>query len=170
MGYQKAFLPAAGARKPKQIIEKTNSGKYQTIGYLLKNRPWEKITTTMAPEKTEGGMEIRRVFARNLKRLRETQRISQLDLSNKTGLTHNFINDIENCRKWVSPETLAKLAEALEIQPFRLFLSEILSDEYEEDRINIYREDFNDTLDKAVSDWMSVYLPQKPPKQQPEEQ
>ncbi|MDR2746940.1 MAG: helix-turn-helix domain-containing protein, partial [Treponema sp.] len=89
------------------------------------------------------------------------QNISQLELSNITGLTHNFINDIENCKKWISPETLAKFAGALRVQPFQLFLSEILSDEYEEDRLNIYREDFTDTFQKMAADWMNTYLPKK---------
>jgi transcriptional regulator with XRE-family HTH domain len=115
----------------------------------------------MSVKKTAGGIEIRRVLARNLKRLRELQNISQLELSGMTGLTHNFINDIENCKKWVSPETLAKFALALRIQPFQLFLSEILSEEYEEDRLSIYREDIEDTFQKVASDWMNTYLPKK---------
>ncbi|MDR0730820.1 MAG: helix-turn-helix domain-containing protein [Treponema sp.] len=109
--------------------------------------------------KTTGGMEIRRTLARNLKRLRDLQNVSQLDLSGLTGLTHNFINDIENCKKWISPETLAKLAAALRVQPFQFFLSEILGKDYEEDRLNIYREDFVDMFQKVASDWMNTYLP-----------
>jgi transcriptional regulator with XRE-family HTH domain len=111
-----------------------------------------------------GGTEIRRVFALNLKRLRELQHISQLQLSSMTGLTHNFINDIEKCRKWVSPESLAKLAGALRVQPFQFFLSEFLTGKYEEDRLNIYREDFVDMFQKVASDWMEVYLPKIPEK------
>ena len=37
-------------------------------------------------------------------------------------ITTNFINDIENGKKWVSPGTLAKLCEVLEIEPYKLFL------------------------------------------------
>jgi transcriptional regulator with XRE-family HTH domain len=110
--------------------------------------------------KTEDGIEIRRIFARNLKRLRDLQNVSQLELSSRTGLTHNFINDIENCRKWVSPETLAKFAIALRVQPFQFFLSEFLSGKYEEDQMSIYREDFADTFQKMASDWMNTYLPE----------
>lgn len=110
-------------------------------------------------KKTLGGMEVRRVFARNLKRLRGLQNISQLDLSGMTGLTHNFINDIENCKKWISPETLAKFADALRVQIFQFFLSEVQTDEYEEDRLSIYRRDFADMFQKTASDWMETYLP-----------
>jgi transcriptional regulator with XRE-family HTH domain len=110
-------------------------------------------------KKTAGGMEVRRLFARNLKRLRELRNISQLDLSGMTGLTHNFINDIENCKKWVSPESLARFARALQVQPFQFFLSELRSNEYEEDHASVYREDFIDVLQKIASDWMDTYLP-----------
>jgi transcriptional regulator with XRE-family HTH domain len=115
----------------------------------------------MSVKKTTGGMEVRRILARNLRRLRELQNISQLELSSKTGLTHNFINDIESCKKWVSPETLAKFAIALRVQPFQLFLSEILSEDYDADRLSIYRADFADAFQKIASDWMETYLPKK---------
>jgi transcriptional regulator with XRE-family HTH domain len=113
----------------------------------------------MGIKKTSEGTEIRRTFARNLKRLRDLRNISQLELSSITGLAHNFINDIENGRKWISPETLAKFSKALQAQPFQFFLSEILSDGYEDDRLSIYREDFADTFQKMAADWMDIYLP-----------
>ncbi len=34
----------------------------------------------------------------------------------------NFINDIENGKKWISPATLSKLSETLGVQPYKLFL------------------------------------------------
>jgi transcriptional regulator with XRE-family HTH domain len=108
---------------------------------------------------TAEGTALRRLFAHNLKRLRDLQNISQLQLSVMTGLTHNFINDIENCKKWVSPESLATLAAALRVQPFQFFLSELLTAKYEEDRLNVYREDFVDMFQKVASDWMETYLP-----------
>jgi transcriptional regulator with XRE-family HTH domain len=112
-------------------------------------------------KKAAGGLEIRRVFAQNLKRLRERQNLSQLELSGITGLTHNFINDIENCKKWVSSDTLAKLSAALRVQPFQFFLSELQTDETEGDILRVYREDLVDMFQKAVSDWMGIYTAKK---------
>jgi transcriptional regulator with XRE-family HTH domain len=110
-------------------------------------------------KKTISGMEIRRTLAKNLKRLRELQNVSQLELSGMTGLTHNFINDIENCKKWISADTLARFASALQVQPFQLFLSELLAEESEDDPASVYREDFSDMFQKLASDWMNTYLP-----------
>ena len=42
---------------------------------------------------------VNKLISINVKRLRTLQNISQLNLSNATGLTHNFIHDIENCKK-----------------------------------------------------------------------
>lgn len=69
---------------------------------------------------TEG--EIRKLFAQNLKIFRKEKKISQLALAEASEVTANFINDIENCKKWVSPMTLSKLCEALEVEPYKFFL------------------------------------------------
>jgi transcriptional regulator with XRE-family HTH domain len=112
-------------------------------------------------KKSDGEMEIRRTLSQNLRRLRELQNISQLELSGMTGLTHNFINDIENCKKWISADTLSRFAQALQVQPFQFFLSEILVNETEADPSAVYREDFQDMFQKVASDWMDTYLPKR---------
>ena len=66
--------------------------------------------------------EIRAVLSRNLKNLREKNGLSQMALAEKSSLATNFINDIENGKKWLSPATLSKLSEALGVQPYKLFL------------------------------------------------
>ena len=38
-------------------------------------------------------------------------------------MTPNFVSDIENGKKWVSPESLGKLAIALEAEPYQFFIS-----------------------------------------------
>ena len=60
---------------------------------------------------------VRFLVSKNLKRLRSLQNMSQLGLATNAGLTHNFINDIENCKKGMSTKTLAKLCVALQVEP-----------------------------------------------------
>ena len=55
-------------------------------------------------------LEVRQVLSANLRRLRKQRGLSQLKLANELQMAMTFINDIENCKKWVSPETLAKFA------------------------------------------------------------
>lgn len=66
--------------------------------------------------------EIRKIFAKNLKYFRKERKISQFALAEIAEVTANFINDIENCKKWVSPSTLSKLSESLGVEPYRFFL------------------------------------------------
>jgi transcriptional regulator with XRE-family HTH domain len=98
---------------------------------------------------------IRNLVSTNLKRFRAAKKISQLALANNTGLTHNFINDIENCKKGISVRTLAKLSVALNVEPHQFFLP---GDKFDND-VTAYVTDFNDSLQKLVKDLSAQYLP-----------
>jgi transcriptional regulator with XRE-family HTH domain len=98
---------------------------------------------------------VRYLVSRNLKRLRALQNISQLGLALNAGLTHNFINDIENCKKGISAKTLAKLSVALNVEPHQFFLPEDMSN----NQMLVYVNDFNDSLQKVVKGLTEHYLP-----------
>jgi len=76
------------------------------------------------PDKQE--IYIRNIFARNLRRLRGDRNLSQVDLASLSKLSPNYINEIENEKKWPSIETMAKLIKALSIEPFLLFKPEMM--------------------------------------------
>jgi len=97
---------------------------------------------------------IHHLISGNIKRLRILQNVSQLELAVNTGLTHNFINDIENCKKGISARSLAKLSNALNVEPYQFFLPE---DMHNNDMM-IYVNDFNDSLQKVVSELTEQYL------------
>ena len=67
---------------------------------------------------------IRMTFAKNVKGYRNALKYPQELLAEKAGLSVQTIKDIEACRRWVSDCTLSKLAEALNISEFQLFLPE----------------------------------------------
>ena len=98
---------------------------------------------------------IHQLISSNIKRLRALQNISQLSLAQSTGLTHNFINDIENCKKGVSARTLAKLSTALDVEPYQFFLPHEMTDNF----MSGYVKDFNDSLQKVVKELTQQYLP-----------
>ena len=97
---------------------------------------------------------IYQLISNNIRRLRSLQNISQLNLALSTGLTHNFINDIENCKKGVSAKTLAKLSNALSVEPHQFFLPEGL---FSND-VMLYVKDFNDSLQKVVHELTQQYI------------
>ena len=74
------------------------------------------------------GNEVRQILAKNIKRLRENRAISQEELAFNAGISIPFLSDIERGNKWPSPETMAKIATALEIDVFELFYPNIMKD------------------------------------------
>jgi len=69
-----------------------------------------------------GGKELRKIFGENVKAYRNRRNWSQADLAEHANISINFLGDIERGKKWPHPETLTKLADALEIRVFELFL------------------------------------------------
>jgi transcriptional regulator with XRE-family HTH domain len=101
------------------------------------------------------GAYIRNLFAKNLKRYRELAKISQMDLAVASGLAHNFINDIENEKKFVSDETIAKLARTLDVEPYKLFLPVAKLNAHGEE---IIAEDFSESIGVIVKEYCSSYF------------
>jgi transcriptional regulator with XRE-family HTH domain len=111
-------------------------------------------------EKHVTGRDLRELFSKNLKRLRTQMDISQLGLSVRAGLAHNYVNDIENSKKWPSPETIAKLAGALDVEPGDFFQSSPLQPS-ETEKIRTYLEEINEKFSCFVGEIKSVYLTAK---------
>jgi transcriptional regulator with XRE-family HTH domain len=71
-----------------------------------------------------GGKELRTIFGKNVRIYRNRRNWSQADLAENANISINFLGDIERGKKWPHPETLTKLADALEIRVFELFMEE----------------------------------------------
>ena len=103
-------------------------------------------------------MEIRKIFANNLKLYRQKKNLSQMMLAEKSQITTNFINDIENCKKWISPETLAKLSNALDIQPYCLFTSiNINYSEAESKKVQEFSSEVLNSFIQTIKDILKRY-------------
>ena len=70
------------------------------------------------------GKELRTIFGENVKLYRNRRNWSQADLAENANISINFLGDIERGKKWPHPDTLTKIAYALEINVFELFLEE----------------------------------------------
>jgi len=66
--------------------------------------------------------DLKIIYTANLKTLRTSKKWNQAELSEKVGITEKFYNDLETGRKWGSFETIVDLANALEVEPYELFL------------------------------------------------
>ena len=106
-------------------------------------------------------MSVQVLFGLNLKRLRTGANLSQLELSNKTELAHNFINDIEKGRKWVSAKTIEKFANALKAEPFQFFIDPSKLDGKDKDVIRSYLIDITDNIIMMLNEFRASYLMDK---------
>lgn len=67
-------------------------------------------------------MDIIRVFASNVKMYRMEANLSQEKLADKCGMHRTYISAIECCRRSISLENIQRIADALEIDTYKLFI------------------------------------------------
>lgn len=70
---------------------------------------------------------LRKTLSANIKKHREQLSLTQEKLAEISGISSNMINDIEGCRTWISDKTLIKLAAALKVETYRLFIPQSLT-------------------------------------------
>lgn len=68
-------------------------------------------------------MDLRNVFISNIKEYRKQRKLSQMALAEKCGTSTSYIGEIEIGKKLPSIEMIQKIADSLEIQPFKLFMT-----------------------------------------------
>lgn len=71
--------------------------------------------------------ELRESLSQNLKKYRKAKNWSQFELAEKAEISEQTINSIEGLRLWPSDKTLAKIANVLEIEMYRLFVPQKLT-------------------------------------------
>jgi transcriptional regulator with XRE-family HTH domain len=74
-------------------------------------------------------MEMMRVFVFNMKKYRKKRGVSQMKLAELVNTSTSYIGEIEINRKVPSMEMVEKIANALNIEPFKLFVDDMNRDE-----------------------------------------
>lgn len=69
-------------------------------------------------------MDIIHVFGYNLKKYRTVLGLSQEAFAEKCGLHRTYISAVECFRRSISLENIQRIADALEIETYKLFLEE----------------------------------------------
>ena len=69
-------------------------------------------------------MDIVKVFGNNVKSYRQALGISQEAFAEKCGLHRTYVSAIECHRRSISLENIQRIADALEIETYKLFLEE----------------------------------------------
>lgn len=69
-------------------------------------------------------MDIIKVFGKNVKKYRVKLGLSQEEFAEKCGLHRTYISSIECFRRSISLENIQRIATALEIDTYKLFLED----------------------------------------------
>ena len=67
-------------------------------------------------------MDILKVFGTNLRKYRNKLGFSQEAFAEKCGLHRTYISAIECCRRSIALENVQRIADALEIETYKLFI------------------------------------------------
>jgi transcriptional regulator with XRE-family HTH domain len=62
-------------------------------------------------------MDLRQVFAANLRRLRHARELSQEDIAHDAGVNRSYMSKIEKGATYVGLEIIGKLARVLKVEP-----------------------------------------------------
>ena len=65
---------------------------------------------------------IRQILAQNIKKRRKKLGLSQEKLAESADLSVQAINTIEGCRMWISDKSITRIAKALDLEIFQLFV------------------------------------------------
>ena len=71
-----------------------------------------------------GRMDIVRVFGNNVRKYRMALGLSQEAFADKCGLHRTYISAVECFRRSIAIENIQRIANALEIEPYKLFMED----------------------------------------------
>ena len=72
-------------------------------------------------------IDLREALSLNIKRYRKQKGWSQYELAEKAEVSEQTINSIEGLRLWASDKMLYKIATALDVEMYKLFVPQKLS-------------------------------------------
>ncbi len=100
------------------------------------------------------------ILANNMKKARKTAGFSQLELSNRTGLSLGYIGDLEEGKKFPSARTIEVICDALHVKPFQLFLEEpedgLVPEKYR--MLTELKNELREKIGAEVDDLVNKYL------------
>ncbi|MCL2600860.1 MAG: helix-turn-helix domain-containing protein [Treponema sp.] len=92
--------------------------------------------------------QLRDMVRTNIRRYRDYRKWTQAEFAERLGISINFLSDIENGRKWISPASMVKFASVLNIEPFELFKPA----DAPAPSVSVLFSKYNDEVVQAVSD------------------
>jgi len=104
--------------------------------------------------------ELRAILSQNIKRFRGYRNLSQAEFAEKIDISIPFLSDIENGKKWVSPITLVKIADALNIEVYELLKPENIIPDNAVNIIEKYTADIQKIFENNLHNIQNKYIQQ----------
>ncbi|MCL2380290.1 MAG: helix-turn-helix domain-containing protein [Treponema sp.] len=99
------------------------------------------------------GVDLRQILSKNIKSLRSQRSLSQVELAEKADISIPFLSNIERSIKWPHPETLVKIAKALDVEVYTLFQEKMLQQPaIVINTLNQFKKDISVSLHKTVNE------------------
>ncbi len=100
--------------------------------------------------------EIQQRMAENLRKIRKSKKMTQLELAIKCDMSEAMIKNIELNRSWPSENTLAQITNALEIDVYRLFLPLAIDFEKENEIKLSVKDEITKSLRKYIEEQLNT--------------
>ena len=99
------------------------------------------------------GADLRQILSKNIKNLRVLRSLSQTELAEKADISIPFLSNIERSNKWPHPDTLVRIAKALNVEVYILFLENMPSlPKSTKSIITQFKKDISISIQKNVSE------------------
>ena len=95
-------------------------------------------------------MGLRNIFIDNIKKYRKQNGLSQMALAEKCKTATSYIGEIEIGKKFPSVEMIQKIAAALEVPPYKLFMEK--DDEHLDALSPEAKQELISSLQKSIAD------------------
>jgi len=109
--------------------------------------------------------DLRSILSQNIKRFRGYRNLSQIEFAEKIDISIPFLSDIENGKKWGSPATLVKIADALNIEVYELLKPDTIIPDNDVNILEKYTADiyriFGNTLNNIQHNYIKQILNKK---------
>jgi len=102
--------------------------------------------------------DLRAILSQNIKRIRGYRKLSQADFAEKVDISIPFLSDIENGKKWLSPTSLVKIANALNIEVYELLRPETIIPDNSVNILEKYTADIYQSFGDALYNIQHDYL------------
>jgi transcriptional regulator with XRE-family HTH domain len=111
-------------------------------------------------------MELMKIFVYNMKKYRKKRQISQMKLAEMLNTSTSYIGEIEITNRVPSMAMVERIAKALKIEPFRLFVDDKArkgtitrkNSQYLDNLTSVERQDMSENLNSLITNVIDKYL------------